>query len=179
MNFKNTGLIFLISAITACQSAKEKSIAQIENAEKQMLADSTLELKPDVAQKLIIAYTDFALTYPNDTMAGNYLLKAAEISNAVNKSPEAIHFLQEAYQKFPNHSKAPLFLFLQGFTYETQIGDLDKAKYCYNQFLLKYPKHVFADDVRHSVENLGKSNEQLIKEFEEKISGDSVHHQLH
>jgi inosine/xanthosine triphosphate pyrophosphatase family protein len=37
----------------------------------------------------------------------------------------------------------------------------------YELFLQKYPDNDFADDARISIENLGKTPEELIKQFEE------------
>jgi TolA-binding protein len=59
-------------------------------------------------------------------------------------------------------------MFLKAFVYEDQLHDLNKAKKYYEEFLEKYPDSDFADDARISLQNLGKSPEELIKEFEEK-----------
>ena len=51
--------------------------------------------------------------------------------------------------------------------YENNLGDLNAAKSIYEQFLEKYPDDEFADDAAVSIKNLGKTPEELIKEFEE------------
>ena len=51
--------------------------------------------------------------------------------------------------------------------YENYLGDLDNAKMIYLEFLEKYPDNEFADDAEISIQNLGKSPEELIRQFEE------------
>ena len=69
---------------------------------------------------------------------------------------------------YPDFDKTPQCLFLKGYIYENNLGDLDMAKSLYEEFLQKYPDDDFADDAEVSIKNLGKTPEQLIKEFEEK-----------
>ena len=59
-------------------------------------------------------------------------------------------------------------LFLQGFVYESQLHNIIRAKEAYTEFIRKYPRHQLAKDAQFSIENLGKSDEELIKMFEEK-----------
>ena len=58
---------------------------------------------------------------------------------------------------------------MKGYVYENEIGDLNAAKKIYEDFIAKYPDDEFADDAAVSIKNLGKSPEELIKEFEEKV----------
>ncbi len=58
-------------------------------------------------------------------------------------------------------------MFLKGYVYENDLRDLETAKKIYEEFLVKYPDDEFADDAEISIKNLGKSPEELIKEFEE------------
>lgn len=55
-----------------------------------------------------------------------------------------------------------------GFVYENDLNDLENAKQTYEAFLQKYPNDPdFADDAQMALKNLGKSPEELIKEFEQ------------
>jgi TolA-binding protein len=69
----------------------------------------------------------------------------------------------------PQHAQAPAALFLSGFIYENDLGDLEKAKAAYEDFIKRYPTDTsYLDDVQVSLKNLGKSAEELIREFEKK-----------
>ena len=59
-------------------------------------------------------------------------------------------------------------MFLQAFVYENHVGDLSNAREKYIEFIQKYPEKDFADDAEICLQNLGKTPEELIREFEEK-----------
>jgi hypothetical protein len=53
-------------------------------------------------------------------------------------------------------------------------GDLQKAKAVYEQFLQEYPSDQdFADDASNALKLLGKSPEEIVREFEKLQSGKS------
>ncbi len=57
-------------------------------------------------------------------------------------------------------------MFLLGFSYENDLKQNDKAREVYELFLKNYKSHELADDVQFSLNNLGKSPEDIIKQFE-------------
>lgn len=61
-------------------------------------------------------------------------------------------------------------MFLKAFVLENQAQKYDQAKEVYEEFILLYPGHVMADDARYSIENMGKTPEELIEEFERQDS---------
>jgi hypothetical protein len=65
-------------------------------------------------------------------------------------------------------------LFLQGFVFENEVGNVDAAREKYHQFLKQYPDHKIAEDVRTSLRNLGKTPEQLVQEFMAQQQMDSL-----
>jgi len=46
------------------------------------------------------------------------------------------------------------------------LQNYDKATEIYEDFIAKYPESAFADDARISIDNMGKTPEELIQEFE-------------
>jgi hypothetical protein len=62
---------------------------------------------------------------------------------------------------------------MAAFTYENTLGNIGKANEFYTKFLDKYPDHELADDARTAIKFLGKSPEEMVREFE-KMSTDSV-----
>ena len=81
---------------------------------------------------------------------------------------QAIQYFHRVNNDFVNYEKAPLSMFLEAFVYETQLFDTQKAGEIYKEFIVKYPKHELADDAQASINNLGKTPEELVKEFEAK-----------
>lgn len=95
------------------------------------------------------------------------LLKAAGLAKTVDNPKKALELYQKVSEGLPNHKKAPTALFMTGFVYENDLNDLAKAKETYESFLKRYPNDQdFADDAQKSLSMLGKSPDEIIKEFE-------------
>jgi hypothetical protein len=62
----------------------------------------------------------------------------------------------------------------KAFFTRNEIHNLDSAKLKYEIFLRDFPKHPIAKDVAITLSNLGKSPEQMMKEFEERQQTDSL-----
>jgi tetratricopeptide (TPR) repeat protein len=97
------------------------------------------------------------------------LMQAAGLAKSIGNPNKALQLYYQVESQYPEHSQAPAALFLSGFIYENDLGDLDKAKTAYQDFLKRYPNDPsYLDDVQVSLKNLGKSAEELIREFEKK-----------
>lgn len=167
--------LFIALLFSSCQSKQEKLQSAIASAEKELYGDKE-KLIPDrdKALKLIEMYREYADTYSSDTTADEYLYKAADLANGLHESALAIKLYESFCKRYPNHEKAPVAFFLRGFIYENHLSNLGEAKTVYGEFLEKYPDHALAKDVQFSLDNLGKSPEELIRQFEEKQKADSL-----
>jgi len=143
---------------------KEKYQAQIDSIEAKLHAKPEMDMA--TAGTAISLYADYTKNFPDDPKTPEYLFKAGEISSSIKQGPQAIEFFNQAYTKYPNFDKAPYALFLQGFIYESQLNDTAKAKKIYNQVIEKYPNERVAEDAKASIQNMGKTDEELLREFE-------------
>ncbi len=173
MNKLTFGLLSLALAFfISCNDSKTESLEKIERLEKQLL-DANGNPKDEVsAYNLQVEYDDFATRFPVDPQASDFLYNTATISINLNWGESAVKVLGKFLQMFPNDKRAPEALFFLGFVYDNQLNDDIKAGTYYNDFLKKYPKHVLAKDVEASIRNLGKTDEELIREFE-RMNSDS------
>ena len=98
----------------------------------------------------------------------NVLLRAAGLAKTVENPQKAIELYTKIANGMPQHKKAPTALFMIGFVQENDLGDLEKAKATYESFLQKYPNDPdFTDDAQNAIKMLGKSPDEIIKEFEQ------------
>ena len=125
-------------------------------------------LNVQASQDFVAMATKLADKFPKDTLAALPLYRAAEVVRALNDPKLTASIYQKVYNNYPTFSKAPEALFMLGFTFDEDLGDLEKAETTYNDFLQKYPTHSFADDTQMLLENLGKSDEEILKELEKK-----------
>lgn len=119
-----------------------------------------------------LAYVDaceaYALAYPDSEATPGNLFKAAEVAKSIRTYPKSLSLYDWILEDYPNYEKASTALFLKGFIIENSLGDDEKAREVYNEFLEKHPKHDLADDVEFLIENLGKSDEEILKMIESK-----------
>lgn len=165
---------FLCLLLVSCASEQERAEKAIAAKEKELIGDSTMALDFSKARDMLKLYADYIKKYPDAPLSENYLFKAAEISMGMMQSNVAIKYFGQFYEKYPQSEKAPYSLFMQGFVYETQLKDLEKAKWYYEKFISEFPEHQLVSDARFSIEHLGKSEEELIREFEAMLKRDSA-----
>lgn len=145
---------------------KEKMQAQIDSMEAKLYAKPEMEMAS--ANATIVLYAEFAKNFPDDPKTPDYLFKAGEISSSMRQGKQAIDYFNTVYTKYPTYSKLPYALFLQGYIYESQLNDTAKARAVYEEVIRKYPNERIAEDAKASIDNMGKTPEELIREFEKK-----------
>lgn len=114
---------------------------------------------------------ELADSFPADTMSAMPFYRSAEVVRAMNDPKRAAVIYQDVYDRYPSFSKAPEALFMLAFTYDEDLKDLEAAKATYTKFLENHPNHTFADDTEMLLKNLGKSDEDILKELEDKTMG--------
>jgi TolA-binding protein len=152
----------------SCQPENEKMAEKIKDNENKLVNDSTTMMNRPLAEEQLKAYHSFIDKFPDDQRSEEFMYKAADLANGMGKTAEALELYHRFCEKYPNSTKAAYGLFLQAFIYENQLKNLDKARELYTSFLSKYPSHELAKDAQFSLDNLGKSEDELIKMFEEK-----------
>ncbi len=171
---KNLSPVFLILfAVIVCASCgNQKEIKELSNAvavlEAEVLSDTSSLADLIKAQELIQAYENYANALPEDSLAPEYLYKGAEIAMNLQMAGRAIEYYQRVLNNYPDFDKISYCLFLQAFIYENQMEEFETAKKLYKEFIQRYPNHPLADDAQVSIDNMGKSLEELIKAWEAK-----------
>ncbi|MFN5319770.1 MAG: tetratricopeptide repeat protein [Bacteroidia bacterium] len=174
----NKFLIFLLFGtfclLSACGDNRTEALEKIKDVEKKLLDAQGMPKDDQSAYNLQVLYDDFAVRFPEDPKAPEYLFKTAEIGMNIKGGGESnVKVLEKFLSMFPNDKRAPDALFLLGYVYDNQINNDAKAKEYYTSFLKKYPKHPYCKDAEMSIKNLGKTDEELIREFE-KMNADSA-----
>ena len=128
--------------------------------------------KTGINRKNSLAYVDaceaYALVYPQNENAPSNLFKAAEVAKSLRTFPKSLSLYDWIIDNYPDYEKAATSLFLKGFIIDNNLNDVDKAREVYNTFVEKYPKHELADDVQFLIENLGKTDEEILQMIEQK-----------
>ncbi len=130
------------------------------------------EVDPKIGNKAIKAFADFAYYCPNDTLAPIFLLKAGQIAASINNLPQAQVCYEKCYKDFPDFKNrgAAMFLLAQLYDEASQLNDEEKARELYGKIINSFPNTEWAKQADAARAWIGKTDEQIIKEFEAKNS---------
>jgi len=161
--------IFLLSVIISlscfsCTSSRDKMSGIISLMESDI--KTAQKANSNSVKELISAYLNFASKYAKDSLAPEYLYRAAGLANGFNRGTQSIELYETIIHTYPDYKRLPECYFMEAFAYENVHGNIGKASEYYNKFLEKYPDHSLADDARAALKYLGKSSDEMVKEFE-------------
>jgi len=162
------------SVVTGCKPSREKSIAEITSLEKRLFSPDAMSFDKIKADSLMNLYTDFIDARPSDSISPGYLFKAASLSMNAGDGKKAIDLFERYLKNYPDGKNAGLSMFFKAFIYENMLRNLDKAKETYLLFIERYPESDFVKDAQMALQNLGKTPDQIVREFEAKRRADST-----
>lgn len=168
--YRKVALIVTISStvlVTSCKNAQEKQYEELVTIENSLFGEQT-ELNDSIARLFLQKADQFTKEYKNDPKTPEVLFKQGEVLNGLKSYNFAIRKFQQVFLVYPKSSKAAESIFLCGFIYDTYLQNYEEAGNYYRKFIRMYPNHSFVKDAKTSLENLGKTPEELVKEFEKK-----------
>ncbi len=168
---KHLFFVLFALAFTACKPDPAQKVTQLEQQlivlDKEFGGSKVVD-KEKAAAFIQTSEELAALVQPTDPdKYVSVMMKAAGLAKTIENPQKAIELYGKVVNGLPRHAKAPTALFMQAFIYENDLVDIPKAKVAYELFLEKYPNDPdFADDAQNSLKMLGKSPEEIIREFE-------------
>jgi outer membrane protein assembly factor BamD (BamD/ComL family) len=165
-------LVFL--GLISCGPSRNKEADKIHSIESRLFSPKATALDKEAADSLLTMYSAFIKDFPSDSLTRKYTFKAGSLYMNTGNGKQAIEMFDLYRSTYPNDEKSAMCLFFTAYIYENLLKNLDKAQELYILFIEKYPHHDFADDAQIALNNLGKSPEQMVKEFEKKKQADSA-----
>lgn len=144
--------------------------AKIDSLHKKMIGNQPAGFNKALAVELLTSYHDYVSSYPQDSLAAEYLFRMSDLARGVGDYNKALSTLAEICANYKDFPRIPECLFLQGYYYQEFFKDTTNARLYFEELLKKYPDHAFADDAVLLMQRFGKSDEEIIKEFEEKAA---------
>lgn len=172
-----------------CQALKEKYPGDEDVGLMQSIMDTTVSSSEDYlahlfdlvlidpdefginrqhALRFVDAAEAFALVKKDNPNTPKHLYQAAEIARSLRTMPKAMTLYDWLLEEYPDNEKSPTVLFIKGFLLEQEFKDEERAKTIYNQFLETYPDHEMASSAKFLLENMGKSDDEILKDIERK-----------
>lgn len=167
---KKLAVLTIISVVFyACSSSPEdKAKSKITELENNLFSSEDMVVNRKQASELVNEYIAFADEFPDDTLSPEYIFKAADICMNILNPSKAVWFFDRIIREYPDYRKVPESMFLKAYVYDNNMQSYDLARKLYTEFIEKYPDNEFADDAKVSIQNLGKTPEQIIMEIEER-----------
>lgn len=120
------------------------------------------------AQGMIDVYKAYAAAYPLDSMAPEYLFRAAGTHKSMNQPEEAIRLYDRIAHNYQSWRRRADVLYMKGLTLDDDLDQDGEAQRIYEQVINEYPDHPFARDAKAMIENLGLTDEEIIAKFKAK-----------
>lgn len=158
-----------MTMFAACGPNRDKSVAEIEAANSQLLENANvMGIDPVAAQNVIGLYMKFAEDFPKDSLTPIYLFKAGDMASNLALFDTAILCYDRVINDYAETDVVCEALLMKGFTFEQQ-QKFDDARAAYNAFLEHCPDHPLAKDIKHQMDNhmIGMSPEEMLEFVQE------------
>ncbi len=146
----------------ASENSKIIQREKIRQQEQQLIHSQTMTANPKKAAKLVTDYVNFANRYSSDSLAPEYLFKAAELDANVLGAGQTQQIYDRIIARYPDYKRLPEVYFLKGFVYEQKMHNKNMARQSYQKLIKEYPWHPLSKDAKTLIQNQSLSEEQLI-----------------
>jgi TolA-binding protein len=120
------------------------------------------------ANKLIDEYQKYFTEYKSDTLNINFLYNKAVTEFSINKFSEAVSTIDTLLFNYSSkHLRAESMMF-KAFIYENRLKQYQKAEKTYQNIIRYFPGTEYAKSAEINLNNLGKTDEELLKELKAK-----------
>lgn len=155
-----------LSSILGCKGPKqieEQSVFTLEN----MIMESTDKRASDSLSKLLITALRKELkTETDDRKIMENMFKIGNLYYTLGDFDQAIDLCDNIVKAYPNGEITPQAIFFEATIYQFEKQMYGKANMLYDKLITQYPTSPQALEARHMVENMGMTEDELIKKFE-------------
>lgn len=164
---KNTLILILaVLAFMACnrnpkEPTRDELAHCIDSVEKPLMEAAQLDAV-DTAKgnSLIALYVQFAEAFPTDTLAPEYLHRAAQVAGGMGLIDDMAAYYDRVIDNYTDYAKLDECYYEKGIALDN-AGRKDEARKAYNEFLEEFPDHFLAEDIRRALPLLDMSDEML------------------
>jgi len=163
---KSTLSSLLLALIFFSACSNDGGMALMDKANKAVKDKKTNEA--------IQLYQQIITEYPNGKFAPEAQYRMATLYLMEKKLEKAVQLLEDVDAKYPKSEYGHKSLFVAGFTYSNDLGNIEKARSTYQSYLQKYPDSNMAETARFELQNLGKTTDEILAELQESAKADSA-----
>lgn len=162
------------AAKTAANQLGNTMIAMEDELEALRLSiynDSLARLDFRQADMYIQQSELYSLLMPGSDLTPVLLYRAGEVARSARNYEKALELYGKLYEEYAEYEKAPQALFMQAFILDNDLKRIDEAGQLYQSFIDQYPDDDFTSSAQVLLENLGKDEEEIIRNLNTKAEG--------
>jgi outer membrane protein assembly factor BamD (BamD/ComL family) len=164
---------FIKDNIASINSKKMSNAEEVKSVIKAVFDDPN-GFNTEKASGLTALFALYAENNKSDALSPFYLFNAGNLSVNLKKGNDALRYFNLLASKYPNDERIAQSMFLKGYVYEELFHNINKAREAYTMLMEKYPESEYASIAEASINNLGKTPEQILIEAQEKNKQDSL-----
>jgi hypothetical protein len=157
----------LSQAVSASLAAVPSIQARLDTLLLKLISPEDGSISYTIADAYMQQAEAFAAVAGPVDLSARLLYKAAEIARALQAYPRAVANYQWIAQQFPKSAWGAKASFMMAFTYDEDLQQLEPARKAYEAFLAMYPDDPFASDAAMLLDNLGKSDAEIMEKFQQ------------
>ncbi len=117
------------------------------------------------AQALLDVYKAYATALPLDSLAPEYLFRAAGVARSMKDPQQSIFLYDRIIRDYPSWGKLADTYYLKAFVIDADLDRLGEAEAAYMELIRSFPDHAYAAQARQAIDNLKYTDEELIARF--------------
>lgn len=149
--------------LSEADAKKAEAQRRIRRMEDSLFANRAFDQRS--AQAMVDVYKAYVAAYPQDSLAPEYLFRAAGTMKSMGDPEGALRLYDRIIKDHSAWKRNVDVLYMKALTLDDDLGRLGEAKAVYEQVVRNFPDHPFARDARVMIENLGLTDEELIAKF--------------
>lgn len=150
----------------SCTNQRQQKLDKINAAEGKIMNMTTQPIDNSKATELVNLYAQYFKEFPQDSVSAKMLFKEAEILMNINSPKEAVSVIDTLIHYFPNDRLIPQAMHLKGFIYDDKLHSPEMARIAFEELIKRFPDHALSKNASDYIKILGKSPEEIIREFE-------------
>ncbi|MBL7964165.1 MAG: hypothetical protein JNM31_10025 [Flavobacteriales bacterium] len=123
------------------------------------------------AMALQSVYLAFVKAHPQDTIAPEYLFRAAGTAKGLRNFEESVRLFDRVIVEYPDWPRLVNAYYMKALTIDDGLKEKGRAQQAYEQVIMRYPDHPFAEQSRGMIELLRYSDAELIEYLKKKNEG--------
>ena len=148
----------------SAKTAARDAITRIRAQEDSLFSQSVFDRRGALALRDV--YLAFAKNNPLDSMAPEYLFRAAGVSHNLGEPQRTLELYERVIKDYSTWKRLPDTYYLRAFTIENDLGKKGEAQAAYQEVIDRFPGNTFAEQAAQSIKNLPYSDAELIDRFE-------------